>query len=58
MHHFGSSRRRFHNLKPGSVFIGTTSEPIYEPTPDLYDYAQTKPATMEYGEPLAKQLGP
>jgi NAD(P)-dependent dehydrogenase (short-subunit alcohol dehydrogenase family) len=30
------------HLKPGSVIIGTTSEQAYDPTPDLYDYAQTK----------------
>ncbi len=46
------------HLKPGSVIIGTTSEQAYEPTPDLYDYAQTKAATMNYVKSLAKQLGP
>ena len=30
------------HLRPGSVIIGTTSEQAYDPSPDLYDYAQTK----------------
>jgi NAD(P)-dependent dehydrogenase (short-subunit alcohol dehydrogenase family) len=46
------------HLKPGSAIIGTTSEQAYNPTPDLYDYAQTKAATMNYIKSLAKQLGP
>ncbi len=46
------------HLKPGSVIIGTTSEQAYDPSPDLYDYAQTKAATMNYVKALAKQLGP
>jgi NAD(P)-dependent dehydrogenase (short-subunit alcohol dehydrogenase family) len=45
-------------LKPGSVIIGTTSEQAYDPSGDLYDYAQTKAATMNYVKSLAKQLGP
>lgn len=46
------------HMPPGSVIIGTTSEQAYDPTPDLYDYAQTKAATMNYVKSLAKQLGP
>src|ERR1700681_3764001 len=46
------------HLKPGSAIIGTTSEQAYDPSPDLYDYAQTKAATMNYVKTLAKQLGP
>ncbi len=46
------------HLKPGSVIIGTSSEQAYDPSPDLYDYAQTKAATMNYVKSLAKQLGP
>src|ERR1700760_374605 len=46
------------HLLPGSVIIGTTSEQAYDPSPDLYDYAQTKAATMNYVKSLAKQLGP
>jgi NAD(P)-dependent dehydrogenase (short-subunit alcohol dehydrogenase family) len=46
------------HLKPGSVIIGTTSEQAYDPSADLFDYAQTKAATMNYIKSLAKQLGP
>ena len=46
------------HLKPGSVIIATTSEQAYDPSPDLYDYAQTKAATMNFVKSLAKQLGP
>lgn len=46
------------HLKPGSCLIGTTSEQAYDPSPDLYDYAQTKAATMNSVKSLAKQLGP
>jgi NAD(P)-dependent dehydrogenase (short-subunit alcohol dehydrogenase family) len=46
------------HLKPGSVIIGTASEQSYDPSPDLYDYAQTKAATMNYVKSLAKQLAP
>ena len=43
-------------LKPGAVIIATTSEQAYDPSPELYDYAQTKAATMNYVKSLAKQL--
>src|SRR5690349_11349 len=46
------------HLPPGASIIGTTSEQAYDPSPDLYDYAQTKAATMNYVKSLAKQLGP
>src|SRR4030081_721149 len=46
------------HLKPGSVIVGTASEQAYDPSPDLYDYAQTKAATMNYVKSLAKQLAP
>ena len=46
------------SLKPGSAIIATTSEQAYDPSPDLYDYAQTKAATMNFVKSLAKQLGP
>jgi NAD(P)-dependent dehydrogenase (short-subunit alcohol dehydrogenase family) len=36
------------HLKAGACIIGTTSEQAYDPSPDLYDYAQTKAATMNY----------
>lgn len=44
------------HLPPGSVLIGTASEQAYDPSPDLYDYAQTKAATMNYVKSLAKQF--
>ena len=44
------------HLQPGSAIIATTSEQAYDPTPDLYDYAQTKAATMNFVKSLAKQL--
>ena len=44
------------HLQPGSAIIGTTSEQAYDPSADLYDYAQTKAATMNYVKSLAKQL--
>lgn len=43
-------------LPPGGVIIGTTSEQAYDPSPELYDYAQTKAATMNWVKSLAKQL--
>ena len=46
------------HLRPGSTIIGTSSEQAYDPSPDLYDYAQTKAAIMNYTKSLAKQLGP
>ena len=46
------------HLKPGSAIIGSTSEQATDPTPDLYDYAQTKAATTNYVRSLAKQLAP
>jgi len=45
------------HLKPGAVIIATTSEQAYDPSADLYDYAQTKAATMNFVKSLAKQLG-
>ena len=44
------------SMKPGSCIIATTSEQAYDPTPDLYDYAQTKAATMNFVKSLSKQL--
>jgi NAD(P)-dependent dehydrogenase (short-subunit alcohol dehydrogenase family) len=46
------------HLPPGACIIATTSEQAYDPTPDLYDYAQTKAATMNFVKSLAKQLAP
>ncbi len=46
------------HLRPGSTIIATTSEQAYDPTPELYAYAQTKAATMNFVKCLAKELGP
>jgi NAD(P)-dependent dehydrogenase (short-subunit alcohol dehydrogenase family) len=46
------------HLQPGSVIIATTSVQAYDPSEDLYDYALTKAATMNFVKSLAKQLGP
>ncbi len=46
------------SMPPGSSIIATTSEQAYDPSADLYDYAQTKAATMNFVKSLAKQLGP
>jgi NAD(P)-dependent dehydrogenase (short-subunit alcohol dehydrogenase family) len=46
------------HLKPGSTIIATTSEQAYDPAANLYDYAQTNAATMNFVKSLAKQFGP
>jgi NAD(P)-dependent dehydrogenase (short-subunit alcohol dehydrogenase family) len=46
------------HMPPGSAIIGTASEQAYDPSPELYDYAQTKAATMNWVKSLAKQLAP
>jgi NAD(P)-dependent dehydrogenase (short-subunit alcohol dehydrogenase family) len=44
------------HMQPGSTIIATTSEQAYDPSPDLYAYAQTKAATMNFVKSLAKGL--
>jgi NAD(P)-dependent dehydrogenase (short-subunit alcohol dehydrogenase family) len=46
------------HLPPGSAIIATTSEQAYDPNADLYAYAQTKAATMNFVKSLGKMLGP
>jgi NAD(P)-dependent dehydrogenase (short-subunit alcohol dehydrogenase family) len=46
------------HMPPGSTIIATTSEQAYDPNADLYVYAQTKAATMNFVKSLAKMLGP
>ena len=44
------------HMPAGSVIVATTSEQATNPSPDIYDYAQTKAATTNYVRSLAKQL--
>lgn len=44
------------HMPPGSAIIATTSEQAYDPSAELYDYAQTKAATMNFVKSLAKQF--
>ena len=44
------------HLQPGAVIIATTSEQANDPSPELFDYAQTKAANTSYVRSLAKQL--
>ena len=44
------------HLPPGATIIATTSEQAQNPTPELYDYAQTKAATTNFVRCLGKQL--
>jgi NAD(P)-dependent dehydrogenase (short-subunit alcohol dehydrogenase family) len=46
------------HMRPGAAIIATTSEQAYDPIPELYAYAQTKAATMNFVKSLAKMLGP
>ena len=44
------------HMPSGSVIVATTSEQATDPSPEIYDYAQTKAATTDYVRSLAKQL--
>lgn len=46
------------HLKPGSVIISTSSVQAYDPSENLFDYAQTKAANVAFVKSLSKQLGP
>jgi NAD(P)-dependent dehydrogenase (short-subunit alcohol dehydrogenase family) len=46
------------HMQPGATILATTSVNAYDPSADLYDYAQTKAATMNFVKSLAKQLAP
>ena len=45
-------------LKPGAVIIGTSSEQAYDPSTELYDYAQTKTGSvcMDVPAPRHQQI--
>lgn len=46
------------HLPPGAAIIATSSVQAYDPSAELYDYAQTKAATTSFVKSLAKQLAP
>lgn len=46
------------HMQPGSAIIVTTSEQAYDPSAELYHYAQTKAANMNSVKSLAKMLAP
>ena len=50
------SKTAMPHMQPGSTIIATTSELAYDPSPDLYAYAPTKAATMNFVKSLAKAL--
>jgi len=45
-------------MPPGSAIIATASEQAYDPSAELYDYAQTRAAAMNSVKSLAKMLAP
>ncbi|MFD2594589.1 SDR family oxidoreductase [Sphingobacterium griseoflavum] len=46
------------HLPEGASIIATTSVQAYDPSENLFDYAQTKAANVAYVKSLSKQLGP
>lgn len=46
------------HLPAGAVIISTSSVQAYDPSENLFDYAQTKAANVAFVKSLAKQLGP
>lgn len=46
------------HLPAGATIISTSSVQAYDPSENLFDYAQTKAANVAFVRSLAKQLGP
>ena len=46
------------HLQAGSAIIITASVQAFQPSPNLFDYAQTKAANVAFAKSLAKQLAP
>lgn len=55
---FWITKAALKHLPAGSVIIATSSVQAYDPSDNLFDYAQTKAANVAFVKSLAKQLGP